>query len=73
MKVTVTEKEDTKPEIKYPWIGESKTGSCVVLFYANGCGIVIDDSGTWPQGRYSKTWAMDNFVPFTKAITLQND
>jgi len=64
-------------KVKYPCIGIAvKTNSDVVLFHANGKGILITEgipSGN-RLGTYSESWVMENFsaTPSTQQFILSN-
>ena len=74
MKVTVNEKEKNS-EIKYPCLMKDTKGGIIVLFVRHGEGTTVatSEKGYGILGHSNSLRGMDNYVPFTGSITLEND
>ena len=72
MKVEIKKDTNQQDSKKYPYIGISKSNSCLILFSSEGTGFVVD-GGNFEIGYYRTNWNEDNFTPFKGTITLSND
>jgi hypothetical protein len=54
----------------YPFLGVK--GDMIVLFKADGVGIVLASDDQVSVGHYSTTWDMSKFAPWRGRITLSN-
>lgn len=59
---------------KYPYLGEFKDKTMIVLFTEKDTGFVIEDTdGGYLIGHRSSNWAEEQqFTPFKGSITLSN-
>jgi uncharacterized OB-fold protein len=73
MKVTVSNIPEIK--IKYPCLMRLKyaKGLLIVLFKCDKCGTTIIPYKEYEIGHYSEEWEMEDFIPLTETITIQND
>lgn len=59
-------------DIKYPWIGQEKHSSQVVLFHKECCGTIIYSSNQDHIGFYDTEYDMNVYKPFKGTVSLHN-
>ena len=67
-------KDFTMPKIGFPKLMKCIGDSLIVLFSAEGAGIVIVAGRSWASGQSSNTWSMCGFkdLPVGEEIILSN-
>jgi hypothetical protein len=75
MKSTIKNHKTKPTKIKYPWLGQGKYDSGLVVFFLRaGSGVVVGSANaSWNLGDDSNDWAMDAFEQFEGKITLENE
>ena len=59
----------------YPKLMSSNHQQFIVLFTESGYGMVVQSSepSSYPVGKYSRTWSVDEFHDYSNPITLINE
>lgn len=73
MKVELNEIEETKKEVKYPYIGKNEQTGLIVLFTTNNTGVVLNKDKCWREGHFSDCWDESCFEYFKGSVILSND
>jgi hypothetical protein len=68
-------RDDAETETTYPCLMTGTRSGVVILFHAEGKGVVVHNKGTGgsSEGYYSEDWYMGSFTPFDGTVTLEND
>jgi hypothetical protein len=74
MGITVSQNINIKePEQTYPFLGQSRHDSRVILFHASSKGTVLIGDYKTEVGHYSDNWSMTFFDPYLGSLVISNE